>query len=270
MRTGEGSSEVTYRWLSATGGRNGHGVPLHPDRGAAAAIIPLRQDVTTVGRGQSVDVQLADPSVSMLHAEIVRRGPYVYVTDLGLSRNGTRVNGRLVARRLLADGDVVTFGSARCRVGGLAVRGAAAPMRTCAGRRARADPAGARRGHLAVPPGPVRRGVRGPGHGPGDRRRPGRHRGRGQAAPAAAVPEAPHRRGAQPAGPAGQRGGGARAGPAAAAGRMPAGSALQRRRPASRAARRAEPSPAESMAAAGRRPAGPRAGRPPRPGRGQP
>jgi hypothetical protein len=44
----------------------------------------------------------------------------VYVTDLGLSRNGTRVNGRLAARRLLADGDVVTFGSARCRVGGIA------------------------------------------------------------------------------------------------------------------------------------------------------
>ena len=82
--------------------------------------IPLAQEVTTVGRGRFVDVQLAEPSVSMLHAEIVRRGPYVYVSDLGLSRNGTRVNGRLVARRLLADGDVLTFGSARCRVGGIA------------------------------------------------------------------------------------------------------------------------------------------------------
>ena len=86
----------------------------------SGGVIELLGDVTTVGRGRYVDVQLTDPSVSMLHAELIRRGPYVYVTDLGLSRNGTRVNGRLVARRLLADGDVVTFGSARCRIGGVA------------------------------------------------------------------------------------------------------------------------------------------------------
>jgi predicted component of type VI protein secretion system len=82
-------------------------------------VVQLRQEVTTIGRGNWVDVHLPDPSVSRLHAEIIRRGPYIYVTDLGLSRNGTRVNGRLVARRVLEDGDVVTFGSARCRVGGI-------------------------------------------------------------------------------------------------------------------------------------------------------
>src|ERR1700759_1134368 len=86
-------------------------------------VIPLRDDVTTVGRGSRVDVLLSDPSVSRLHAEIIRRGPYAYVTDLGLSRNGTRVNGRLVARRVLQDGDVLTFGSARCRIGGLPAEG---------------------------------------------------------------------------------------------------------------------------------------------------
>jgi pSer/pThr/pTyr-binding forkhead associated (FHA) protein len=76
-------------------------------------VIPLRGEVTTVGRGLAADVRLDDPSVSRLHAEIVRRGPYYYVADLGLSRNGTRVNGRPVARRVLDDGDVLTFGSAR-------------------------------------------------------------------------------------------------------------------------------------------------------------
>jgi DNA-binding CsgD family transcriptional regulator len=83
------------------------------------AVVPLRPDVTTIGRGRYTDIRLADPSVSILHAEIVRRGVYVYVSDLGLSRNGTRVNGRLVARRLLCDGDALTFGSARCRIGGI-------------------------------------------------------------------------------------------------------------------------------------------------------
>ncbi len=82
-------------------------------------VIPLRDEVTTVGRGLGVDVRLDDPSVSRLHAEIVRRGPYLYVTDLGLSRNGTRVNGRPVARRVLDDGDVLSFGSARCRIEGV-------------------------------------------------------------------------------------------------------------------------------------------------------
>jgi len=82
-------------------------------------VISLRGEVTTVGRGRGVDIHLDDPSVSRLHAELIRRGPYVYVVDLGLSRNGTRVNGRPVARRVLDEGDVLSFGAARCRIGGI-------------------------------------------------------------------------------------------------------------------------------------------------------
>ena len=80
---------------------------------------PLNGDVTTVGRGEGVDISLDDPSVSRLHAELVRRGDHVYVSDLGLSTNGTRVNGRPVGRRVLADGDVLSFGACRTRVLGL-------------------------------------------------------------------------------------------------------------------------------------------------------
>jgi hypothetical protein len=85
------------------------------------SVFELNDDVTTVGRGSGVDVGLDDPTVSRLHAELVRRGPHVYVTDLGLSTNGTRVNGRPVGRRTLRDGDVVSFGTARARVGGIEV-----------------------------------------------------------------------------------------------------------------------------------------------------
>jgi pSer/pThr/pTyr-binding forkhead associated (FHA) protein len=77
----------------------------------------------TVGRGEGVDIRFADPSVSRLHAEIYLRGPFVFVCDLGLSANGTRINGRPVGRRVLTDGDVVSFGSARARVGGIGAQG---------------------------------------------------------------------------------------------------------------------------------------------------
>ena len=86
------------------------------------AIVSLTGEVTTVGRGLSVDVRLEDPSVSLLHAEIVRRGPYAYVADLGLSRNGTRVNGRPVGRRVLEDSNVVAFGAARAASGACRAR----------------------------------------------------------------------------------------------------------------------------------------------------
>src|SRR3954454_6951336 len=82
--------------------------------------VALGREVTTVGRGAGVDVALPDPTVSRLHAEIVVRGPHVYVSDLGLSTNGTRVNGRPVGRRVLSEGDVISLGMARLRIGGLA------------------------------------------------------------------------------------------------------------------------------------------------------
>lgn len=80
---------------------------------------PLGPGVNTVGRAEGVDVALREPTVSRLHAEIVVHGPHAYVADLGLSTNGTLVNGRPVGRRLLTSGDVVTFGSLRTRVEGL-------------------------------------------------------------------------------------------------------------------------------------------------------
>jgi pSer/pThr/pTyr-binding forkhead associated (FHA) protein len=82
-------------------------------------VFELAEEITTVGRGAGVAIRLGDPSVSRLHAELVRRGDHVYVADLGLSANGTRVNGRPVGRRVLDEGDVVAFGTSRARIGGL-------------------------------------------------------------------------------------------------------------------------------------------------------
>lgn len=79
---------------------------------------PLPRSVTVVGRGPGVDLRVRDRSVSRVHAELIRRGPFLYVCDAGLSRNGTFVNGQRVTSRLLGDGDVVAFGTLRARVGG--------------------------------------------------------------------------------------------------------------------------------------------------------
>ena len=88
---------------------------LHLDTGVTVA---LAAEVTTVGRAREADLWLDGPTVSPLHAELVRRGGFLYVADLGLSDNGTFVNGRPVGRRLLTEGDVVCFGRVACLVGG--------------------------------------------------------------------------------------------------------------------------------------------------------
>jgi hypothetical protein len=100
--------------------------PAVPWLQAAGRRVPLAAEVTTVGRGAGCDLQLGHPTVAVLHAEVTRRGPYAYVTDLGLSVAGTAVNGTTVTRCLLASGDIISFGQVPCLAGGIA--GPAAPV----------------------------------------------------------------------------------------------------------------------------------------------
>ena len=66
----------------------------------------------TVGRSAGNDVALVwDTEVSRLHAELERLGDEWTVSDDGLSRNGSFVNGqRISGRHRLRDGDVVRVG----------------------------------------------------------------------------------------------------------------------------------------------------------------
>ena len=75
------------------------------------AMAPDRERVT-VGRVSAADICIEwDTEVSRLHAELERIGEDWTVSDDGLSRNGTHVNGeRVVGRRRLHDNDVVRFG----------------------------------------------------------------------------------------------------------------------------------------------------------------
>jgi pSer/pThr/pTyr-binding forkhead associated (FHA) protein len=69
-------------------------------------------DAVTIGRGEGVEVGLSwDPRVSSLHAELIHAGAHWLITDEGISRNGTFVNGhRLSGRRRLRHGDLVRVG----------------------------------------------------------------------------------------------------------------------------------------------------------------
>jgi DNA-binding NtrC family response regulator len=78
--------------------------------GAAPRRIKIQKMRFTVGR-HDCDVRLEDPrkSVSRHHASLLRRDEGYLLVDED-SRNGTRVNGVHVARRLLRDGDHIEFG----------------------------------------------------------------------------------------------------------------------------------------------------------------
>jgi pSer/pThr/pTyr-binding forkhead associated (FHA) protein len=95
--------------------RDGRPHLLLRDGEQSQMIVPLEADTQriTIGRGEGSDVQVWwDRDVSRTHAELERIGGVWTVSDEGLSRNGTFVNGsRVASRQRLRDGDVLRLGS---------------------------------------------------------------------------------------------------------------------------------------------------------------
>ena len=82
-----------------------------PDRSSHS----LDSASTSVGRQPTCGVVIADPSVSRVHAEIVRRDGGWWLADKG-STNGTTVNGAPVIDPVeLNHGDTIVFGSVTVR-----------------------------------------------------------------------------------------------------------------------------------------------------------
>jgi len=73
-------------------------------------VIQLTPPSFVIGRGADVDLRLTDTGVSRRHAELKVDANGVTLIDLQ-STNGTSVNGRMVDRVELADGDRISLGA---------------------------------------------------------------------------------------------------------------------------------------------------------------
>lgn len=93
----ETESEHTA-WLEVTSGPEaGRSLPLQPSR------------AYSIGRVDEADLVLSDNRVSKRHAEICYHDGHWWLVDLD-STNGTRKNGKRVARDVLEEGDEVAVG----------------------------------------------------------------------------------------------------------------------------------------------------------------
>src|SRR6266404_3066687 len=75
----------------------------------------LKVDKTTIGRVEDNTFQIAEPSVSSHHCEVLMRGAEVVVHDLN-STNGTYINGEKVSESILKPGQVLKLGQIEMRL----------------------------------------------------------------------------------------------------------------------------------------------------------
>ncbi len=75
----------------------------------------LKVDKTTIGRVEDNTLQIAEPSVSSHHCEILLRGSDVVVKDLN-STNGTFINDEKISESVLKPGHTLRLGQVELRL----------------------------------------------------------------------------------------------------------------------------------------------------------
>src|SRR5664279_4150614 len=85
----------------------------------------LKVDKTTIGRVEDNTFQIAEPSVSSHHCEVVLKGNEVLVRDLN-STNGTYINGEKITEKIIKTGQILRLGQIEMR---LETDAAAAPAK---------------------------------------------------------------------------------------------------------------------------------------------
>lgn len=73
------------------------------------AEFPLDKERLVIGRRPSCDIRLENLAISGEHADVIVRDGEFYLEDKQ-STNGTRVNGEVVTRHKLVDGDIIGLG----------------------------------------------------------------------------------------------------------------------------------------------------------------
>src|SRR5512137_2077833 len=75
----------------------------------------LKAEKTTVGRVEDNSFQIAEPSVSSDHCEVLLRGNDVVVRDLN-STNGTFINGEKITEKVMKPGQILRLGQVEMRL----------------------------------------------------------------------------------------------------------------------------------------------------------
>jgi pSer/pThr/pTyr-binding forkhead associated (FHA) protein len=83
--------------------------------GLTGRSVELKVDKTTIGRVEDNAFQIAEPSISSHHCEILLRGGDVVVKDLD-STNGTFIDGEQVTESVLKPGQTLRLGQIELRL----------------------------------------------------------------------------------------------------------------------------------------------------------
>ena len=75
----------------------------------------LKAEKTTIGRVEDNTFQIAEPSVSSHHCEVVLKGNEVLVRDLN-STNGTFINGEKITESVIKPGQILRLGQIEMRL----------------------------------------------------------------------------------------------------------------------------------------------------------
>jgi hypothetical protein len=80
--------------------------------GAHPIKYPIYKEVMTIGRADDADIQIEGDFISRIHARIVTAPGKAVIEDAG-SKNGLKINSKIVERHDLRHGDVIAIGKLR-------------------------------------------------------------------------------------------------------------------------------------------------------------